>query len=136
VHRGALAIGPLAHSLCLRIAAYTDDLSLAHEVFADAIHNSERKKAFMEQMPPQSKIRLEACAWFGWSSMLGLEDPAHRCRAVEECTVFVWTEAEVRHLLAQSSPPDLQAFTQFLQRYSPACEELPSTHLQAWATSR
>ncbi len=135
VHRGALAIGPLAHSLCLRIAAYTDDLSLAHEVFADAIQNSERKKAFMAQMPPQSKIRLEAGAWFGWSSMFGLEDLAHRCRAAEECAVFVWTDADVRHLLTRTTAQEVQAFSQFLQRRSPACEVLSSAHLQAWAAN-
>ena len=135
VRRGALAIGPLAHSLCLRIAAYTDDLSLAHEVFADAIQNGERKKSFMEQMPPRSNIRLEAGAWFGWSSMLGLEDLEHRCSAKEECAVFVWAEADLRPLLAQATAQEVQAFTQFLQKRSSACERLSSTHLQAWAAN-
>ncbi|WP_141287352.1 mechanosensitive ion channel family protein, partial [Ideonella azotifigens] len=37
VQRAALAMGPLAHSLCLRIALHTDDLSLAHALLAESI---------------------------------------------------------------------------------------------------
>jgi len=131
VQRAALAMGPLAHSLCLRIALHTDDLSLAHALLAESIPDPAQRQAFLAQAPAPSSSRLAAPAWFGWRSLL--ESDACACRAVQDCAVFVWPAAVLRPILARCAAADLQAFAALLQQDEADGAALSAERLVAWA---
>ena len=130
---GALAIGPLAHSLCPRIAACTDDVSLAHEVLAESIADGERRQAFLSQAGTRPTTRIGAGAWFGWPALLGLEDDEPVCRAARECAVFVWDADALRGILLRASASDLQSLAELLQARAAGTAELSAERLRAWA---
>ena len=134
VRRGALAIGPLAHTLCQRIALCTDDLSLAHEMLADSITDTERRKSFMAQSPAQPKTRIDDGSWFGWSGLLELDEDSHVSCAGQECAVFVWADEPLRQLLGRATERDLQVFTEFLQTQAVGCQALSVEHVTRWCS--
>lgn len=132
VNKSARAIGPLAHSLCLRIAAWTDDLGLAHALLAESIHDDNRRNAFMADVPAQRMTRLDSGAWFGVPRMLELEEASHTCAAVQECAVFVVSEAALRQVLVAATQADANAFAAYLQGHAVGCKALSGAQLKAW----
>ncbi len=133
--RSALAVGPLAHSLCPRIAGCTDDVSLAYEVLAESIDDGARRLTFLLHSRALPTTRIAAGSWFGWRALVELEDDAYTCRAAQECAVFVWGADTLRQILIRASTTDLESLAALLQGRDPGVRGVTGERLSAWASA-
>ena len=135
LNRSALAIGPLAHSLCPRIARCTDDVSLAYEVLAESIDDGERRLTFLLHSRTLPTTRIAAGFWFGWRALVELEDDVHICRAAHGCAVFVWSADTLRQIILRASTPDLESLAALLQGRDIGVREVTGERFSAWANA-
>lgn len=129
---GSLALGPLAHNLCRRIAALTDDPHLAYRALAESIPDPAQRRQFLEQAPPQTNRIVHAGDWLGWPHVLGLEADVLACRAGNCCTLLVWPAATLRHALAAAAPEAVERLAAALRSQAPGCAGLDAPRLRLW----
>lgn len=135
VHRSALAIGPLAHPLCLRIAGFTDDFGLAHVLLAESIPDETKRKHFMADIPAERMTRLVAGSWFGLPRLFGLEETAYNCKTAQESALLVFSAITLRKALQAATESELHAFASYLQTRARGCETISESTLSNWAVA-
>ncbi len=132
LHEATLAIGPLAHDLCKRVASLTADPYLAYQAVAQSIPSPLEREHFLTSSPRQTNREIGFGKWIGWASVLDLEATLPPSRAVNDCTLLVWTPATLRLTLSTASPEDLESLAIVLKINVPGCEELTTSRLLAW----
>ncbi len=131
LHHGSLALGPVAQSLCERIASLTDDPWLAWHAYAHAIKDSATRQAFLRHAPAQATRALHPGAWLGWSLVLA-RGPADESYASQHCSLLSWEPGVFKAILRQAHEEDRARLLQDLQQHASGCAELKMPQLNAW----
>ncbi|MDD2882516.1 MAG: mechanosensitive ion channel family protein [Rhodoferax sp.] len=129
---GRLALGPLAGQLSQRIAALTDDPSLAYMAFSESIDLPVQRELFLAGAPKRSSRTVRPGDWLGWGHLLSLDAEPRACHASQDCTLAVWSADALRRALSQSTASQQTELLQLLRAMAPGCESLSATHLQGW----
>jgi len=132
LREATLALGPLAHDLCKRIALLTADPHMAWQAVATFISEPRQRAAFLGSVSMQPNRCLAEGDWLGWAHVLGFEPEIPACRANEASTLLVWSGAVLRDALKTVSPAELQALASVLRVHAPGCESLNTLRLQSW----
>ena len=132
LREATLALGPLAHDLCKRIALLTADPHMAYQAVATFISEPRQRAAFLGQAAVQPNRCLAEGDWLGWAHVLGFESEIPACRANEASTLLVWSAPVLRDALKTVSSAELQALASVLRAHAPACEGLNTLGLQSW----
>jgi small-conductance mechanosensitive channel len=103
-----LVLGPLAHPLCERIAALTEDPSLAYRVLAHSCADPAHRASLLAKAPQGSLRSLCKGDWLGWTQALGLSAPLEAHAGDEGCELFIWSKADLRATLATATVDDLK----------------------------
>ena len=132
LREATLALGPLAHDLCKRIALLTADPHVAYHAVASFISEPNQRAAFLAHLSVQPNRSLTEGDWLGWAHVLQIESDAPACRANDACALLVWSPAVLRAALDAASLEDLQALAHLLRAQAPGCESLSVLELQSW----
>ena len=132
LREATLALGPLAHDLCKRIALLTADPHVAYHAVASFISEPNQRSAFLAHVSVQPNRSLAEGDWLGWAHVLQIESDAPACRANDACALLVWSPAVLRAALDAASLEDLQALAHLLRAQAPGCESLSVLELQSW----
>ena len=132
LREATLALGPLAHDLCKRIAFLTADPHVAYQAVATFISEPNQRAAFLSHMSVQPNRFLIEGDWLGWAHVLQIESEILVCRANDACALLVWSPAVLRAALDTASLQDVQLLTHLLRAQAPGCEGLSVGQLQTW----
>ncbi len=132
LREGTLALGPLAHDLCQRIATHTADPHMAYRAFAESIPQPAQRERFLAKAPKQPNRAVGEGDWLGWAFVLGLEPAMPECRASNGCTLLRWSPAVLRAALDAAPWEELEALARLLGERMPDCGGLTTAQLQAW----
>ena len=88
---GVNYVGPMAGTLCRRIAQATDDPWVAYRAFAAFIPEGSQRDEFLMQAPRESLRLMRAGAWLGLASQPAGYDVLRLYRAHENSTLLSWT---------------------------------------------
>jgi hypothetical protein len=117
-----LVLGPIAHPLCERIAALTDDPFLAYHALAQSLPDSAHRAALLAKCPAHPIRLVHKGGWLGWTQALGLESQSKSQSTLEShrpvpdeaqagnggCELFVWARSDLRAALASATSADLK----------------------------
>nr|WP_315399895.1 mechanosensitive ion channel family protein [uncultured Duganella sp.] len=127
-----LVLGPLAHPLCERIAALTEDPSLAYRALAQSCPEPAQRAALLAKAPPHSVRSLRKGDWLGWTQALGLS-PALEAHAGDDgCELFTWSTPELRAALASATSDDLRQIVERAQAGASTGEPFSLAQLEDW----
>lgn len=135
---GSLALGPMAASLCQRIAQLTDEPWLAFQAFASTIPDAQARALFLQQGPAQPLRVVHAGEWLGWAQLLGLEkSESSSGQTLQDCQLLVWSNEGLLHTLRQfqqalgahAQAQDWAPLVELLREQAPGCEALDQTQL-------
>lgn len=129
---GRLALGPLAGKLSQRIAALTDDPSLAYLAFSESIELPVQRAQFLAGAPKRSSRTVNPGDWLGWAQLLGLESQPRTCQSSQDCSLAVWSADALRKALSTSTASQQTELLQLLRAQAPGCETLSAIQLQGW----
>lgn len=132
LHEASLALGPVAHSLCQRLAALTDDAWLAWRAVAESLPDAVRRADFLARGPAQSSRALLPGDWLGWARVLGQEPESVPSQAVQGSTLLVWTPEALRGSLRHVPDADLIELARLLRVTAPGCESVDGDVLRRW----
>ena len=132
LREATLALGPLAHDLCRRVALLTVDPHLAYQAVATFISEPRQRAAFLGHAFVQPNRCLAEGDWLGWAHVLEFEPGIPVCRANEGCTLLVWSAAVLRGVLKSASVSELHALASVLRAHAPGCDSLSNVRLQSW----
>ena len=129
---GRLVLGPLAGQLSQRIAALTDDPSLAYLAFAESIDRPVQRAQFLAGAPKRLIRTVHPGDWLGWAHLLGLDATPRLCHTSQDCNLAVWSATALRKVLGSSSASQQTELLQWLQTQAPGCETLSAHQWQDW----
>jgi len=84
-------MGPMAGTLCRRVAQATDDPWVAYRAFAAFLPEGARRDDFLMQAPRESLHLMRAGVWLGLASQPTGHDELRLYRAHENSTLLSWT---------------------------------------------
>lgn len=132
LQEASLALGPVAHSLCQRLAMLTDDAWLAWRAVAESIPDAAQRAEFLARGPAQSSRAVLPGDWLGWARALGQEGDAMPCQAVHGSTLLVWTPEALRASLKHVPDADLIELARLLRATAPGCDSVDGDVLRRW----
>ena len=91
---GVNYVGPMAATLCRRIAQATDDPWVAYRAFAAFLPEDGQRDAFLRQAPRESLRLMHAGVWLGLAAQAAERDVLCLYRAHENSTLFSWTKED------------------------------------------
>jgi small-conductance mechanosensitive channel len=131
-----LALGPLAHTLCYRIAAQTEDAHLAYHAIARSIPGPEARQRFLSLAPQHPVETLYPGQWFGWTPTADTQHkhPVH-CYAAQDCSILVWQPVALAACLEHATPEALERFARHLHKHAPDCTIATLQGLRTWTAT-
>ena len=132
LQEASLALGPVAHSLCQRLAMLTDDAWLAWRAVSESIPDATQRAEFLARGPAQSSRAVLPGDWLGWARALGQEGDAMPCQAVHGSTLLVWTPEALRASLKHVPDADLIELARLLRATAPGCDSVDGDVLRRW----
>lgn len=132
LEHGHAALGPLAHNLCERIAAHTDNPWLAWQAFSASVEDNRSRAEFLHLAPPVCSRVLKAGEWIGWPAALSGQRQTQRMEVSRECTLLVWPTDVLRRLLQEVSSTQLRPLIGKLEAYYGIVAPLCSAQFHLW----
>lgn len=131
-----LVLGPLAHPLCERIAALTENPLLAYRALAQSCSHPAQRSALLAKAPPHSLRSLRQGDWLGWTQALGGSAALVAQAGEEGCELFSWSAADLRAALAGATADDLHELLAQARRGTGGGRAFTQAQLTDWLHAR